>query len=95
VPVYSFADALRVAGAGRVALFKIDIEGSEYPLFEAAAPADLGRVDRYAVEYHEFLRAGTLALIRDRLADTHAVDVHPAPGGGYGMLYATARRAAR
>ncbi|MBY0455976.1 MAG: FkbM family methyltransferase, partial [Gemmataceae bacterium] len=50
VPVYSFADALRLAG-GRVALFKIDIEGSEHDLFARAAADDLAGVARYAIEY--------------------------------------------
>lgn len=93
VPVYSFADALRLAAAERVALFKIDIEGSEFPLFESAAAADLARVDRYAIEYHEHLRPGTLELLRCRLGTTHDVTVCPAPHPGYGMLYAVRREA--
>lgn len=92
VPVYSFADALGLAKAERVALFKIDIEGSEYDLFEAAAESSIARVDRFAIEYHEHTRPGVVDLLTARLAPTHTVTVHPC-GPGYGMLYATRTRA--
>lgn len=95
VPVYSFADTLKLTGAERIALFKIDIEGSEYPLFESATTADIARVDCFAVEYHEHIHPGTLELLRTRLAPTHEVFVRPDPLPGYGMLYATIRRASR
>jgi FkbM family methyltransferase len=93
VPVYSFADALQLAKAERVALFKIDIEGSEYDLFEAAEASDIARVDRFAIEYHEHTRPGVVELLKARLAHTHTVTVHPG-GPGYGMLYATRTGAA-
>jgi FkbM family methyltransferase len=90
VPVYSFADALRLADSPRVALFKVDIEGSEYELFEKADPADLARVNRFAIEYHEHAHPGVVDLLRAKLAPTHDVTVSPG-GPGYGMLYATIR----
>jgi FkbM family methyltransferase len=93
VPVYSFADVLKTTDPARVALFKIDIEGSEFDLFASASAADLARVERYAIEYHEHLRPGTLELLRSRLEPTHAVTVHPAGHPGYGMLYALKRDA--
>jgi FkbM family methyltransferase len=93
VPTCGFADVLALAGAGRVALFKCDIEGCERDLFERADAADLGRVVRYAVEYHEHIRPRTLELLRDRLGPTHELVVRPAPTPSYGMLYATARPA--
>lgn len=91
VPIYSFADALRLAGTARVALFKIDIEGSEYDLFEHAEAADLARVDRFAIEYHDLIRPGTLELLRSRLAPTHEVVGESGEPGQYGMLYARRR----
>jgi FkbM family methyltransferase len=94
VPVYSFADVLKMTDPARVALFKIDIEGSEFDLFASASAADLARVERYAIEYHDNLRPGTLELLRSRLEPTHAVTVRPAPdAGGYGMFYAVRRDA--
>lgn len=87
VPVHSFADAVRLAG-GRVALFKIDIEGSEYDLFDRADPADVAAVERFAVEYHDHVRAGTSALVAAKLAPSHDVTVRPC-GPTYGMIYAT------
>jgi len=92
LPVYSFADVLQIANAERVALFKIDIEGSEYDLIAQADPRDLNRVSRFAIEYHDNLRAGTLDLLQSRLSSTHRIDVYPA-SAGYGMLYATHREA--
>lgn len=94
VPVYSFRDALDLAGAATVALFKVDIEGSEYDLFAGASPDDLRRVDRFAVEFHDNIRPGTLDLVRSRLDPTHVVLVSCPSGNGCGMLYATRRGSA-
>jgi FkbM family methyltransferase len=89
VRVHSFADALRLAGGGPVALFKIDVEGSEHDLFEHAEPADLARVARFAIEYHDNIRPGTLDLLKRRLADSHDVRLGISYPYGDGMLYAT------
>jgi hypothetical protein len=78
-----------------VALFKCDIEGSEYDLFHAAKSGDIQRVQRYAIEFHNNIRPGTLDLLRDRLSATHDLVIQsagPDPQSGYGMLYATAKR---
>lgn len=87
VRTISFSEVLRLA-RGSVALFKCDIEGSEYELIQHASPDELGAVSRYAIEYHEAISPGTVHLLRSRLAATH--DVMTRPGGdlGYGMLYA-------
>ena len=79
-----------------MALFKCDIEGSEYDLFQSARPEDILRVQRFAIEFHNNIRPGTLDLLRDRLSATHKLVIQsagPDPRSGYGMLYATARRA--
>lgn len=86
-PVYSFADTLALASTARIALFKIDVEGSEYEMFEHASPSDIARVDRFAIEYHEHLKPGVVDLIRRMLLPTHLVTVVP-QSESYGMLYA-------
>lgn len=94
VPVYSFADALKLAGSERIALFKIDIEGSEAELVELAEASDIARVGRFAIEYHDHVRAGTSDLLAAKLAPSHEVTVIPC-GPTYGMIYATLKGAAR
>lgn len=89
VPVYSFREVMKLAGAGEVALWKVDIEGSEADLFRGAEADDLHRVRRFAVEYHENIRPGVLELLREKLQATHRLDVRPEAEGRYGMLYAT------
>lgn len=87
-PVYSFADVIELSSRKNIALFKVDIEGSEYDLFESARSEDLGRVQKFAIEYHEHLRPGVLDLLRLKLAATHELKVvsfRPE----YGMLYAS------
>lgn len=76
---------------GEIALFKCDIEGSEHDLFARAEARDLESIARFAIEYHDNLRPGTLDLIRRRLAPTHEVVTCPAGDRGYGMLYGRAR----
>jgi len=83
------ADVLAMSNADNVAMFKCDIEGSEFDLFEQAADRDLHRVRRYAIEYHDHRRPGTLALLRERLGRSHVLVEKPSSEGGYGMLYAT------
>ena len=90
VRTVSFSEVIRLAG-GAVALFKCDIEGSEYDLFERAKPQDLRAVSRYAIEYHDNLRPGTLDLLRRRLAPTHDVRTRSVGDPGFGMLYATVK----
>jgi FkbM family methyltransferase len=87
VPVQTFADVLRLAATPRIALFKVDIEGSEYDLFERAESEDLNLVDRFAIEFHEHVRPGVLDLIKAKLTPTHDVSV-VAARPEYGMLYA-------
>lgn len=84
----SLAEVLEMAGVEAVQLFKCDIEGSERDLFAAATAETLRRVRRYAIEYHDNLRPGTLDLLIERLGPTHVIDVRPAGESGYGMLYA-------
>jgi FkbM family methyltransferase len=89
VRTYGLADILSLSGAATIALFKCDIEGSEHDLFEHAASDDLRRVSKFAIEYHDNLRPGTLALLQARLRHTHRLVMDPTDTSGYGMLYAT------
>jgi FkbM family methyltransferase len=49
-PGYPLADLLE--GLGDNVWVKCDIEGAEYPLFEAATDSDLRRIDRLVLEWH-------------------------------------------
>ena len=91
VPVHSFSAVIELAG-GEIALFKLDIEGAEHDVFATAQDADLRRVARFAIEYHDNLRPGTLDLLRGRLLGSHDVSVQSG-AEGYGMLYATRKAA--
>lgn len=91
VQLYSFSDVLALAGSGEIALFKIDIEGSEHDLLDAAPDPEVARVRRFAIEYHDNIRPGTSARLAERLERTHRVVTRPA-GPGYGMIYAVARQ---
>src|ERR1700722_9951132 len=62
VQVVSLMDLLRMADSDRIALLKIDIEGSEYDVFDATDVGTMCRVERMDIEYHEHLRPGVLAL---------------------------------
>jgi hypothetical protein len=90
VPVHTFADVLRLAAAPRIALFKVDIEGSEYDLFEYAEQKDLSKVELFAIEFHEHVRPGVLDLLKSTLASTHEVTT-VAARPEYGMVYAKNR----
>jgi len=91
IRAYSLTEVLGLADVPSIALFKCDIEGSEYDLFASATAEELKRFTRYAIEYHDNLRPGTLALLKERLSPTHTLDVRSAPQDGYGMLYAVAK----
>jgi FkbM family methyltransferase len=88
VPVVSLLDLVEMTGAERVAFLKMDVEGAEYDAFGEADQSTLARIDRIALEYHDNLRPGTLALLRRTLAATHEVRVIPTEGREYGVLLA-------
>lgn len=91
VQTCSFADVLGLAGADRIALFKIDIEGAERALILQAPREALERVDRFAIEWHD-TTPGTREALLVRLRETHHTW---AVGGGdrlYGMMYAIHHR---
>jgi FkbM family methyltransferase len=87
-------ELFRLGSRDRIGLLKVDIEGSEYDLFESADLSCIRRVDQIAIEYHDHIRPGTLQLLKRKLSDTHTLNVYPSPVPGCGMLFATRRMAA-
>lgn len=92
IPVVPLAGLLDLARADRLALLKVDVEGSERDAFETVDRATLERFDRIAIEYHDNLRPGTLALLKDRLAATHVVESFGSSVDGCGIVRAARRK---
>jgi FkbM family methyltransferase len=67
VECVSLADAVEMAGAPRVALLKMDIEGAEVEAVAGAPRAVWDRVDRVAFEYHDRFRPGCRARVVEAL----------------------------
>lgn len=56
----TLSDALHLCEpVNRIALLKIDTEGSEVDILSGADKTDWGRIDRVALEYHDNLRPGS------------------------------------
>jgi len=51
---------------GRISLFKCDIEGGEYPIFESITDEQIGLVNRFMVEFHENTN-GEINIILEKL----------------------------
>ena len=87
VPVYTFEKLINLSGNRRIALLKVDIEGSEFDLFDPVTSKVLQHIERVVIEYHDNRRPGTLDLLKRRLSATHTLEVRFADPEGYGMLY--------
>ncbi len=55
---------------GRISLFKCDIEGGEYPLFESITDEQINLVDRFMVEFHENTN-GEINVILEKLENNN------------------------
>ena len=66
-----------LARAQEIDFLKVDIEGSEHDVFAAASPDLLRRFKRIAMEYHDQIVPGTLALLHRVLTPTHEITVRP------------------
>ncbi len=77
--------------ADRIGYLKVDIEGSERAVFEAAGDADFRRIDHIAAEYHDHIVPGSLSVMQKRFAATHHITIEPSPLPNCGMLYARRR----
>jgi FkbM family methyltransferase len=59
-------EAIDRAG-GHVDLLKVDVEGAEIEIVDGMTPGDWARVDRAAIEYHDFFRPGCHARVSEAL----------------------------
>jgi FkbM family methyltransferase len=85
------ATALDLCGGERLALLKLDVEGAEVEILEGADEATLARVERVALEYHDFLRPGCRERVAERLtrAGFRHIETEPsAMDGAIGILRA-------
>ena len=78
-----------LADVDQISLLKMDAEGGEYGAFLTAERRLLSRIQRVAMEYHDHLAPGTLAMLQERLAPTHTLEIRPDPGTPHGRLFAT------
>ena len=74
----------------RVALLKIDIEGSEYDLIDRELTTLANRVDRILLEWHP-VASRTCDDLRSSLAPHYETEVLSSREGRSGVLYATRR----
>lgn len=90
VPVIGLDTALARLGSAPVEFLKIDAEGAEAEILENAAAADLARVSRVALEYHDLICPNALARCRKVLEQAgFTTRSYPAIGRpNLGMLYA-------
>jgi len=93
VPVIPLAGLFELTGAQKIDFLKVDIEGSERDVFAAAPAETLTRIGRIAMEYHDQITPGTLALVREKLAPSHDITVRPSHMEGCGILLARPRGA--
>jgi FkbM family methyltransferase len=95
VPMIDINEVIDRAGES-VDLLKIDIEGAEADLLEAATPSTLSKIKRVVLEYHEYLCADALARCKAVLeASGFICDVLPnkRDHGMSGLLYARRKEA--
>ena len=86
IPVIPLSGLFDLARAQEIDFLKVDIEGSEGDVFAAASPDLLGRFKRIAMEYHDQVVPGTLALLRRVLTPTHEITVRPSKMEGCAVL---------
>ncbi|MCC6682614.1 MAG: FkbM family methyltransferase [Phycisphaeraceae bacterium] len=93
VPTLSWQSVMRLAQNQPIAMFKLDIEGSERSFLANAGQDDVQRIQRFVIEYHDVIEPGCLDQIRATLGATHDLSIEPCGDGGYGMVYATRKAA--
>lgn len=95
VEIFTLADFFTLTKTDRIALLKVDVEGSENELFADADQDVLNRIDRIAMEYHDNLRPGTLDFLREKFSTTHEITVKPSSTAECGVLLARLKRPTR
>ncbi len=68
VPGSTLAELMARLGLSRVDLLKVDIEGAEYAMFDAADDATLRRCAQIAVEFHDFMDPSQEPAVRRIIA---------------------------
>jgi FkbM family methyltransferase len=63
VPGVTLAELLDRHEIARAALVKVDVEGAELDVLEAAPPETLARIEQLTVEFHDFLDPGSLPRV--------------------------------
>jgi FkbM family methyltransferase len=91
IPVIPLTGLFDLAGAQEIDFFKVDIEGSEHDAFAHVSPEIVSRFKRIAIEYHDQIVPGTLAVLQSVLDSTHNIVVHPSTLEGNGILLARSR----
>jgi hypothetical protein len=91
VPVIPISGLFDLANVQEIDFLKVDIEGSEHDVFAAASSDLLGRFKHIAMEYHDQIVPGTLALLRRVLTPSHEITVRPSKMEGCGILLARRR----
>lgn len=87
VKLIPLTELLAMAKKERIDFFKMDIEGSELDVMNAATRGALQRIERFGIEYHDNLVPGTLQRLQEILGPTHEMKVEPTPHG-HGLLTA-------
>jgi FkbM family methyltransferase len=95
VPVVPLSGLFDLCGAKEINFIKVDIEGSEHAVFAAADTETIARFQRIAMEYHDQLAPGTLALLREKLTPSHELTIRPSHMEGCGILLARRRDLSR
>jgi FkbM family methyltransferase len=90
VQCITLSDALRLcAPVKRIALLKIDTEGSEVEILSGADQAEWHKIDRVALEYHDILRPGSkadcLSILESQGFSPFRIQEH---GNGTGVILA-------
>ncbi|MDH3943869.1 MAG: FkbM family methyltransferase [Anaerolineae bacterium] len=87
VPALSLDDAL--ADIDQVDLLKMDCEGAEFEILQAAAPATLERIRRISLEYHAAQGSAELQALLELLkTEFNSIRVEPRRGYTLGYIYA-------
>lgn len=94
VAIVSMDDLFDRLVLNEVELLKMDIEGSEYDVFSNVHTETLTKIKTLVAEFHDNIRDGTLKVIRDRLSETHNIEILSHKPAGNGVVMARRRLAA-
>lgn len=76
VQAVTLEDALELAGAERIALLKLDIEGSEIGVLATADPKLLARFDQITAEFHDSCGVTPPSVVRETLRKVRKAGFH-------------------